>query len=138
MTVRPEVLEAARQWVQKAEEDMTNAVHTLKLRQGCPFATVCFHAQQTVEKYLKALLTLHSVPFPKTHDLGELLALVPNEARPDSSGPDLAGLNVYASETRYPGDRDPFTRVEAEAAVALASRVRDAIRVRLPAGVLTG
>ena len=77
MSARPEVLEAARQWVTKAEEDLTNAVHTLSLQEDCPFATVCFHAQQTAEKHLKALLTLHSVPFPKTHDLTELLRRVP-------------------------------------------------------------
>jgi HEPN domain-containing protein len=44
------------EWVAKAENDLTNAAHTLKLGKACPTDTVCFHAQQVVEKYLKALL----------------------------------------------------------------------------------
>ncbi len=136
MSARPEAIEAARQWVAKAEEDLTNAVHTLKLQDGCPFATVCFHAQQTAEKHIKAVLTLHSVPFPKTHDLTELLRLVPPVGDLGLAGTEVAELNVYAITTRYPGERDPFDRLEAESAVALAHRVRDAARLRLPAECL--
>jgi len=32
--------------------------------------TVRFHAQQRVEKYLKALLVVSGRDFPKTHDMG--------------------------------------------------------------------
>ena len=136
MSARPEVLEAARQWVAKAEEDLINAVHTLRLQEGCPSATVCFHAQQTAEKYLKAALTLYSVPFPKTHDLTELLRLVPPGNDLGLAGAEVAELNAYAVATRYPGDQEPFNRAEAEAAVVLAQRVRDAARMRLPAECL--
>ena len=34
-----------------------------------------FHIQQGVEKLIKALFCLHSVRFPKTHDLDELVEL---------------------------------------------------------------
>jgi HEPN domain-containing protein len=34
---------------------------------------VCFHCQQSVEKYLKALLEELNRAIPKTHDLEELL-----------------------------------------------------------------
>ncbi|MBW1960508.1 MAG: HEPN domain-containing protein [Deltaproteobacteria bacterium] len=44
--------------------------------------TVCFHAQQCAEKYLKAFLTFKNIDFPKTHDIGELLALVSKGTRP--------------------------------------------------------
>lgn len=132
MNARPEVLEAARQWVVKAEEDLTNAEHTLTLREECPFATVCFHAQQIAEKYLKAVLTIRSVPFPKTHDLTELLMMVPPGVALELAGPEVGRLNVYAIAARYPGDPDPFDRTEAEAALALAKRVREAARTWLP------
>ena len=36
---------------------------------------VGFHCQQTVEKYLKVLLTFYQVEFPKTHEIERLLAL---------------------------------------------------------------
>ncbi|MFQ5846629.1 MAG: HEPN domain-containing protein [Candidatus Methylomirabilales bacterium] len=68
MSVSPETLRVVRQWVEKAEEDLTTAEHTLTLRARCPLGTVCFHAQQCAEKYLKGLLTLLAVPFPRTHE----------------------------------------------------------------------
>ena len=55
------VFAVARDWVGKAENDFINAVHTLKLGADGPTDTVCFHCQQCVEKYLKALLVLRAV-----------------------------------------------------------------------------
>ena len=37
---------------------------------------VCFHCQQSVEKYLKARLEEAAISFPKTHDLENLLMLL--------------------------------------------------------------
>lgn len=59
----------AREWVQKAENDLKAAAQILKLADDCPTDTVCFHAQQSVEKYVKALPTMSGTDFPKTHDL---------------------------------------------------------------------
>jgi HEPN domain-containing protein len=73
MNAPPELTRLVRLWVEKAEHDLRNATHTLTLEEDCPFDTVCFHAQQCVEKYLKALLTLRQIEFSKTHDLTELL-----------------------------------------------------------------
>jgi hypothetical protein len=53
------VLRVALPWVQKAESNLKTAAHTLKLDKACATDLVCFHAQQSVEKYLKALLVLH-------------------------------------------------------------------------------
>ena len=36
-----------REWLQKAENDLVTAAHTLKLGKDCPTDTVCFHAQQS-------------------------------------------------------------------------------------------
>jgi len=57
------------EWVEKAENDLRNAGHTLRLRENCPTDTVCFHAHQCVEKYIKTLLVLSNVAFPKTHNI---------------------------------------------------------------------
>jgi hypothetical protein len=48
----------AREWIIKAENDLKTAAHTLKMVRGCPTDIVCFHAQQCVEKYLKAFLVI--------------------------------------------------------------------------------
>ena len=103
MTERPDPLRVARQWAEKAEHDLTTAQHTLQLKANCPFDTICFHAQQCVEKYLKALLSYHKIDFPKTHDVAELLALLPANSRLGLKPEELAELNPYAVEGRYPG-----------------------------------
>ena len=136
MSAVPEVVQVVRQWVERAEEDLVNAEHTLTLEENCPVGTVCFHAQQCAEKYLKALLTLHAVPFPKTHDLPELLTKVPQSSGIDLQPSDVSGINRYSVEGRYPGDWEPITRTEAEEAVARAKKVREQIRSHLLPEVL--
>ncbi len=49
MTVDERVLAVVRQWVEKADNDLRTAAHTLTLVENCPTDTVCFHAQQCVE-----------------------------------------------------------------------------------------
>ena len=60
------------QWVEKAEHDLLNIENNL-VASHVPWDTVCFHAQQCAEKYLKALLVWKQIDFPKTHDLRVLL-----------------------------------------------------------------
>jgi HEPN domain-containing protein len=127
-----ELLQVVRQWAQKADNDLTTAAHTLKLGESCPTDTVCFHAQQCVEKYVKALLVWHEIDFPKTHNLGALIALVPPRVRPDLTPEEQERLTDYATVTRYPGDYDIIPLAEAQQAVAIARRVRAQIRKRLP------
>jgi len=50
MSEADEILVIAKDWVQKAENDLKNAAHTLRMGKDCPTDTVCFHAQQCVEK----------------------------------------------------------------------------------------
>lgn len=62
-------------WLRKAANDLAAAFVLSNDEGGFP-SVVGFHAQQAVEKYLKAFLTWHQVEFTKTHDIGLLLALV--------------------------------------------------------------
>jgi len=121
-----------RQWIEKAEHDIRNAEYTLTLKKNCPFDTVCFHAQQCAEKYLKALLVSKSIDFPKTHDLRILMQLVPKEVKLGLRMNEVLPLNRYTIEARYPGDWEPITRKEAKEALAIARMVRQAVRVHLP------
>jgi HEPN domain-containing protein len=136
MSVPPEVLHVVRQWVEKAEEDLLTSEHALTLRDHCPVGTICFHAQQCVEKYLKGLLAFHSVPFPKSHDLLEILTLVPESAGLRLQPTEIGVLNRYSVEARYPGDWEPLTREDAEGAVTLARKARESVRACLPKDVL--
>jgi HEPN domain-containing protein len=56
----------------KAENDLLNIKNNLS-SENVPSDTCCFHAQQAVEKYLKAYLISRNIIFPKTNDLKYLL-----------------------------------------------------------------
>jgi HEPN domain-containing protein len=131
MTEPPKRPDIVRLWVEKAEHDLLNIDNNLTASH-VPWDTVCFHAQQGAEKYLKALLTQHGVAFPKIHDLTELIALLPADTRPALPPGILEALNPYAIETRYPGVWEPIERDEALRAAAAVRLVRDAVRSLLP------
>jgi len=128
----PEIVAVARQWVQKAENDLKNAAHTLKLGQACPTDTVCFHVQQCVEKYITALLVWHGTEFSRIHHISALLELLPPRFRCDLTPEEQERLTDYAVTTRYPGDYEPIPLAEAREAVEIARRVRKQIRRFLP------
>ena len=86
MPVPKAVIAVIREWLVKAENDLKTAVHTLTLGQDCPTDTVCFHVQQCVEKYIKALLVLRATPFSKTHNIRVLRALLPPKLAPSWTG----------------------------------------------------
>ena len=125
--------ELVQQWIAKAESDFGVAEHLLS--GASPYLdAVGFHAQQAAEKYLKAFLVEHQIEFSKTHNVGELLDLV---ATADSSLAeslrDAGALTPYGVDIRYPSDFPEMTPEDAQVAVELAGKVRNAIL-----GVLKG
>ena len=58
-----------REWVRKAEDDYRHAARTAEGNERF-YDQVCFHCQQSAEKYLKAQLEELGLPVPRTHDLG--------------------------------------------------------------------
>ena len=131
------LVEVVAEWVEKAENDLTAASATLRMGSRCPADTVGFHAQQCVEKYLKALLVAQGREFPKVHDISEILALLPPNSRPEIRPDECRRLTAYATVTRYPGDYDPVTLSEVRKAMKLARRVRRSVREMLPKKSLT-
>jgi HEPN domain-containing protein len=125
-----------REWLLKADNDLKTAAHTLTLGQDCPTDTVCYHAQQCVEKYLKALLVFRGTVFPKTHDIHELRALLPPKLRPKLDSKVQDRLTKYATVRRYPGAGPELPLAEARKAVAIARRCRKAVRSHLPRAAL--
>ncbi|HSN74473.1 MAG TPA: HEPN domain-containing protein [Anaerolineae bacterium] len=124
-------LEVVSQWVEKAESDFKSAAFLLQLKHTCPTDSVCFHVQQCIEKYVKALLVLTGVDFGRTHHISMLIELLPEESRPSLTAEEQERLTDYAVTTRYPGDYDPITLAEARQAVQLARRARRQMRQRL-------
>ena len=95
---------STREWVKKAEEDFLAASSLARRRSKPLWNIVCFHAQQAIEKYLKARMEEAGLAIPKTHDLLHLLNLL---AKVEPLWPPyqtaFSLLVSYAGQTRYPG-----------------------------------
>ena len=74
-----EKIDLTKLWIRKAENDLINAKHSINIKPKPPLDTICFHAQQCAEKYLKAFLVFYDIEFEKIHDLGELVQLAMKE-----------------------------------------------------------
>lgn len=65
-------------------------------------AIVGFHAQQAVEKALKAVLSTNGIVFRRTHDIAELLDLIADNClAPPPHADVLDEFNPFAVEARY-------------------------------------
>jgi len=119
-----------REWVEKAEGDLATAARELRVRKSPNYDAVCFHAQQGAEKYLKAVLHAHAIPFAKTHDLVVLLdlalALQPSW---EMMRTDLESLTAMAVGFRYPGRA--ADKAAGRGAMVVARRVRSLARLAL-------
>ncbi len=95
-------------------------------------SVIAFHAQQAVEKYLKAILVRHQVYFPKTHYLGKVLNLVAECAPMTAEAlQDSTLLTPFGAEGRYPGDTPELLPGEETRAVEIACQVRDTVKQTL-------
>ena len=125
-----------KEWVLKAEADFATAGRELQATVIPNYDAVCFHAQQCVEKYLKALLVFRGTAFPKTHEIPVLRALLPPKLRPKLTAKLQNRLTAYAVVLRYPGTGQDIPLAEARKAVAVARRVRREARSHLPRAAL--
>lgn len=113
---------SAGDWLARAKGDI--ALASVPLPEGGFLVDLCYHAQQAVEKAIKAVYRSIGRPFRYTHDIGELLAgleaagiEVPDAAR------DAVDLTSFAWEARYPGAVEPLTDEEYRSAVESAEAV---------------
>ncbi len=92
------------EWLKAAHDDV-EVIEQL-FRQEHLTNVTAFHAQQAVEKCLKALLEEYGVGFPKTHDLLRLEKLLPPDAaiRLHINEAILRRLNLLYIDSRYPGE----------------------------------
>ena len=106
-------LEEARRFLSLAGDDFA-AYRMLAEAAHIRTAIALFHAQQAVEKSLKAVLFAHGVEFRRTHDLYELADKLEQAgiALPISAD-DLGQLNPYAVDFRYDGQLDFLLSKEA-------------------------
>ena len=113
--------DVVRGWLQKAESDIKAMDASLS---AGAFDAACFHAQQSVEKYLKAFLIQSGANFPFTHNLAKLIEVCEGV---DESFRSLISvvepLTPYAIEVRYDSEFWPDEQVAQEArSLALTAR----------------
>ena len=122
-----------RGWLGKAESDLVTVELCVSSRKS--FDVACFHAQQVIEKYLKAYLIYKDIDFPFVHDLGKLLELcVTTDAAFQGLFGVVEGMTEYAVKLRY--DPEFWPAIErARTARDAALKVKEFVLARLPAEV---
>jgi len=108
-------------WLIHAESDLQVAVTGKSPK--VLYETLCFHAQQAVEKALKAVLIANKIPSTKTHNIGTLIGMLPAHVGLPEELKEAAELTTYAVMARYPGDLEPVTEDEYLEAIGLAKKV---------------
>jgi len=124
--------EEARRWLEFAREDLRMA----ELAVGADiFNQACFHAQQSVEKCLKAALALQGELVPRTHLIADLVQQLVPAARAALRALEttLLELDQFYIPTRYP-DAVPGSlpeglpqRQHAEQALEVARRCHETV-----------
>ena len=114
--------------VHKAEGDYASVKLHLQHLSTPGFLDITrFHAQQCIEKYLKAWLQEANIRAPRTHDLNQLLTLiVPSHPEWRKWQRDFEAFGKYAVDGRYPAYF--ATAADVEHATRSCEAVRDAIR----------
>ena len=122
-----------KDWIAHAQSDLKMA--RMGREDGeIMFEQVCFHAQQAVEKAIKAVLLARQVDFPLTHDLEVLMDIgqkagieIPKDLL------EIDTLTPYAVETRYPGYLEAISEEDVTEAIELAENflawARDQLRL---------
>jgi HEPN domain-containing protein len=120
----------ARQLLTMAETDH-NALANMLSAQNFPEEIFGFHAQQAIEKALKAWISMLRRPYPKTHDLSVLVGVLEEAGADLNSFPHLEDYTVFAVQYRYESydaADEPLDRVRVlEETAGLIARVRKVV-----------
>ncbi len=98
-----EKIDYIQNWLFRAREDIAVMNRLSDSEIEFYTSTICFHAQQSVEKYLKTFLIFHDIDFPRTHDVDFLLMECQkiDDANFDLN---LKSLTEFGVSVRYPDD----------------------------------
>jgi HEPN domain-containing protein len=121
---------STREWIKKAESDWLLAVSLMRRRKPPVRDQVCFHFQQSAEKYVKARMEEAGIRIPKIHQIEQLIQLVLSiEPLWAALIPAAIRISDYAVRIRYPGNE--ATATEMKAAHQDAKAIRHEARAAL-------
>lgn len=113
----------AREWFAHADEDILSCEAIIK--EGGGPSTLCFLSHLIAEKYFKGLLISSGKDLVKIHDLVKLVNLLKKDFPAICELMDeLALLNKYCIDARYPGASEGFSWKEAKNAFEIAKKVK--------------
>ena len=128
-------IELVRDWLTRASHDLRSSRALASLDDPL-LDTAIYHCQQAAEKSIKAWLQSNDDPFPKTHDIEDLVERAAG-LNPDfrKFGKAASVLTPYVSAFRYPGGfEEPMpTREEFDEALQYAQDIYDFVLGQLPA-----
>ena len=133
-------LDLVRDWLTRASHDL-GAARALSAMEQPLLDTAIYHCQQAAEKTVKGWLQLQDEPFPRTHDIEEL---VNHAAKVDVGFRTFAHaagvLTPYVSAFRYPGgSNDPMpSREEFDEALRHAEAIYDFVIGLVPSEAKSG
>ena len=118
-----------KNWMQVANDDLLVADQLLNSDNIFP-RSICFHCQQSAEKYLKAYLVYFDLDIIKTHDLGTLINnLIEKDKELNTFTKAASTLIPYAVSVRY--DFELISEEEAKEAYNLAEEIKNYIQSKI-------
>lgn len=122
-----------REWLNKAESDYRTARREFEAADSPSYDATCFHAQQFVEKLMKAIMIHNEIVPPRIHNLARLAELLkPLCPGLDVAIEDLNHLTTLGMVVRYPGES--ADRNDAEEVLQICDRLREALEPFIPTG----
>ncbi|MCE5200221.1 MAG: HEPN domain-containing protein [Armatimonadota bacterium] len=113
---------STQDWLRHAKSDL--ALAQQPLAPEVLYEALCFHAQQTAEKALKAVLVHNGGDFPLTHSIARLITVIQEQSIEwPKELDDAASLTQYAVQLRYPGSHAEATEADYREAVEIAAKI---------------
>jgi HEPN domain-containing protein len=114
-----------QKWLDKGNDDLRSAEYLSTMHHRTPDEIICFHCQQSAEKYLKAFIVSNGIEPDKIHDLKILL----DECQKNNSEfslllPNIRVLNNYSVLPRYPNQLE-ITGEDMKIAIANAKVIQE-------------
>ena len=116
-------ISVSKEWFKYAERDLESAIFLIKMH-PVPIEIICYHCEQSAEKYLKGYLILKQNNVEKTHDLGLLnkksLLIEPAFCEIED---ECLELIPYGVQVRYPYELE-VNEQDMKSAIACAEKIQ--------------
>ena len=117
-----------KQWLDYSNDDLIAAVHFYESMEFPIYRVVCYNAQQSAEKFLKAYQIYFDMEIIKTHDLSRLVkSLLGFDEELAQFLESLKNLSNHAVKYRYPDDFEDLTKEDAQESLNIAKQIQQFI-----------